>query len=241
MLRALPPVLRTACRPAEGRMQTGRFQQPAFGDGMVACQNEAPARPNQPRKLIKNVGRQDPPRRMPAFRPGVGKQNIGPGKRPCLQPAKNQPHIIVPDPDIAELALLYVAYQTGNAIDKGFGTDESGVGTRRGDGDKIFPPAKADLEEKVLRRAVKLWLCRMFGTETQLRKTLFQQIPHRRAESPALAATVEMGRLITQCRLRPVSAGRWPQTAAASVSARSTASQLNVPSPASPAVRPKCP
>ena len=208
---------------------------------MVACQNEAPGRPDQPGKLIKNVRRQDPPRSMPAFRPGVGKQNIGPGKRPALQSTENQPHIIIPDPDVGEMTLLDMAHQTGDAIDEGLGADKSGVGTTCGDSDEIFPPAKADLEEKVLRRAFKLWLCRMFGTETQLRKTLFQQIPHCRAEPPALAAAVEMGRLVTQCQLRQVSAGRRLHTAAASFSARSTASQLNVPSPASPAVRPKCP
>ena len=129
-------------------------------------------RPDQPQAHQERRA-PDPPRRMPAFRPGVGKQNIGPGKRPAFQSTENQPHIIIPDPDVGEMTLLDMAHQTGDAIDEGLGTDKSGVGTTRGDGDEIFPPAKADLEENV-RRAFKLWLCRMFGTRTQLWKTLFQ-------------------------------------------------------------------
>ena len=117
---------------------------------MVACQNKASARPDQPCKLVKNVGRQDPPRRMPAFRPGVGKQNIGPGKRPAFQSAKDQPDIIVPDTDVVEPLFLDMANKAGNAVDEGLGTDKSGVGTRRGDGDKIFPRHQIRFPEKVL-------------------------------------------------------------------------------------------
>ena len=153
---AAAPVGRPPRRPGKGGVRDRRLKKPALGHRMITCQNQHAAGPDQPRQLVENGRLQDTPRRMTVLRPGVGKQHIGAGQRPVGHAAKDQTHIIIPDTDVIDAAILDVAEQAGDTIDERLGTDEARLGTRRGDGGKVLAAAKADFEKQVVGRPVEL-------------------------------------------------------------------------------------
>ena len=133
---------------------------------MIACQHEAAIRPDQPRQLVQHGGSKDPPRRMTSLRPGVGKQHIGTGKAGLRHAGHDQAHIVIPDTDVGQPLVLDMPEQAGNAVDKRFGTDETGIRTCRRESRQILAAAKAYLEEYVIGRMAELRrrrLCRIIA------------------------------------------------------------------------------
>ena len=162
---------------------------------MIARQYQPSSRPDQPRQLVKDGGLQNAPRRMTVFRPGIGEQYIGAGQHIVVHAAKDKTHIIIPDTDIINAAILDVAEQTGDTIDERLGTNEPGIRSRGGNGGQTLAATKTDFKEQVFGRPIEL-RCRGCGRiKTEFGKARIQKLLHGDPKFPATPSAVEMRRL----------------------------------------------
>ena len=122
--RAVTPICRTPRCPSKLRMRQRRLKQPYFCRWIIACQHQLTIRPDQLRQNIHHISLQNPPGGVPFFRPRVRKHNIDGRQTSRRQSWQDQPHIIIPDPNIRQVARLHMPQQTGHTIYKWFRPNE---------------------------------------------------------------------------------------------------------------------
>ena len=83
---------------------------------------------------------------MTGFAPGIGKQDEGTVNRGVRQGCKQQPGIVLKQPDIPKAGPIDLAQQPGNAIDKRLATDKACIGIRRRLPRKVLTGAETNFE-----------------------------------------------------------------------------------------------
>ena len=96
------------------------------------------------RQNIHHIGLQNPPGGVPFFRPRVRKHNIDRRQTSRRQGWQDQPHIIIPDPNIRQAARLHMPQQTGHAIYKRFRPNKIGCRVGFGQTGQMLAATKAN-------------------------------------------------------------------------------------------------
>ena len=140
------PIPRRLRLPSEIRMSAGMFKRPDDITLDIGRKTQRCARFHNAGKAVEICRHNKPPFPVPFLRPGIRVVEIDRVDRAFWQRIEKRPRVFVVNPYIRQILFADGGYRLGDAVDKGFATDEPPIRVPLGHGGQMLAAAKADFK-----------------------------------------------------------------------------------------------